>query len=195
MKPRRLSFTHVGITLIAGFLIAPHSGDVAAAPTAADSPAVRNGAHDFDFELGKWTTHLRRLQHPLSNSTTWVEYDGTTDVLSILGGRANMVELQVAGPAGRIDGLSLRLYEPESHQWTLNFANIVNGQLTSPMIGSFKDGRGEFYGKDTFNGKAILVRFLITKKTSESIEFEQAFSTDEGRTWEVNWLAVDQKRP
>jgi hypothetical protein len=193
MKSRRLSFTDVGIALIAGFLGAPYSGDVAAAPPA-NPPALRDGAHDFDFELGKWTTHLRRLQHPLSSSTTWIEYEGTTDVLSILEGRANMVELQVTGPAGRIDALSLRLYEPESHQWTLNFANIVNGQLTSPMTGGFNDGRGEFYGQDTFNGRAILVRFVITKKSSESIQFEQAFSTDGGRTWEANWLAVDQKR-
>src|ERR1051326_6771213 len=105
----------------------------------------RDGQHDFDFEIGTWKTHLRRLQRPLSGSTTWVEYDGTSVVSKVLDGRANLVELKVAGPAGRIEGLSLRLYNPQTHQWSLNFANISNGPLTPAAIGEFKNGRGEFY--------------------------------------------------
>ncbi len=153
----------------------------------------RDGQHDFDFEIGIWKTHLRRLVRPLTGSTTWVEYEGATVVRKVWDGRANLVELKVDGPAGHLEGLSLRLYNPQSRQWSLNFANINDGRLSTPAIGEFKDGRGEFYNQETYNGRAILVRFLITKVTTDSYRFEQAFSDDGGKTWEVNWLAVDTR--
>ena len=153
----------------------------------------RDGAHDFDFEIGTWKTQLRRLQRPLSGSTNWLEYEGTTVVSKVLDGRANLVELKVSGPAGRIEGLSLRLYDPEARQWSLNFANISNGQLTAPSIGAFKNGRGEFYNQDTYNGRAIFVRFVITKITDDQYRFEQSFSDDGGQTWEPNWIAIDTR--
>jgi hypothetical protein len=155
--------------------------------------AQRDGQHDFDFEIGTWKTHLRRLQRPLSGSTNWVEYDGTSVVSKVLDGRANLVELKVNGPAGRIEGLSLRLYNPESRQWSLNFANIRDGQLTIPSVGEFKNGRGEFYNKDTYDGRAILVKFVIIKITDDQYRFEQSFSDDAGKTWELNWIAIDTR--
>lgn len=155
--------------------------------------AQRDGQHDFDFEIGTWETHLRRLQRPLSGSTTWVEYEGTSVVSKVLDGRANLVELKVDGPAGRIEGLSLRLYNPQSRQWSLNFANINSGTLTPPTIGEFKDGRGEFYNQDTYNNRAILVRFVIIKITPDQYRFEQSFSDDGGKTWELNWIATDTR--
>ena len=155
--------------------------------------APRDGQHDFDFEIGTWKTHLRRLQRPLTGSTTWVEYEGTTVVRKVWDGRANLVELKVSGPSGQFEGLSLRLYNPQSRQWSLNFANIATGTLSTPTIGEFKDGRGEFYNQETYNGRAILVRFVITKVTQDQCRFEQAFSDDGGKTWEVNWIAVDTR--
>jgi hypothetical protein len=156
--------------------------------------AVLDGRHDFDFEIGHWTTHLKRLQRPLTGSTTWVEYEGTTTVRGVLNGRANLAELVVQGPAGRIEGAALRLYDPQSRQWTLNFFNIADGKLTPPMVGEFQNGRGVFHGQDTFNGRSILVRFVITKVTADSYRFEQAFSADAGQTWELNWIATDTRR-
>ena len=153
----------------------------------------RDGQHDFDFEIGTWKTHLRRLVRPLTGSTTWVEYEGTTVVRKVWNGRANLVELKVSGPAGSFEGLSLRLYNPQSRQWSLNFANINSGTLATPTIGEFKDGRGEFYNQETYNGRAILVRFVITKLSADTCRFEQAFSDDGGKTWEVNWIAVDTR--
>jgi hypothetical protein len=153
----------------------------------------RDGQHDFDFEIGTWKTQLRRLTRPLTGSTTWVEYEGTTVVRKVWNGRANLAELKVSGPAGSIEGLSLRLYNPQSRQWSLNFANINSGTLTAPAIGEFKDGRGEFYNQETYNGRAILVRFVITKLSTGSYRFEQAFSDDGGKTWEANWIAVDTR--
>ena len=153
----------------------------------------RDGQHDFDFEIGTWKTHLRRLLKPLTGSTSWVEYDGITTVRKVWNGRANLVELIADGPAGRFEGLSLRLYNPQSRQWSLNFANINGGVITTPTIGEFKNGRGEFYNQETLNGRAILVRFVISDITPDSCHFEQAFSDDGGKTWEVNWIATDTR--
>lgn len=159
-----------------------------------ETAVIAAGASDFDCEIGAWTTHLRRLRSPLSNSTEWIEYEGTSLVRPVLNGRANLVELSVAGGAGRIEGASWRLYNPEARQWSLNFANARDGLLTPPLYGAFANGRGEFYGADTLNGRAILVRFVISDITANSARFEQAFSADGGKSWEVNWIAVDTRR-
>jgi hypothetical protein len=103
------------------------------------------------------------------------------------------VELEVDGPAGHIEALSLRLYNSESHQWSLNFSSSGSGTLTQPAIGKFKDGRGEFFNQETLNGRAILVRFVISDITPTSCRFEQSFSGDGGKTWEVNWVATDTR--
>jgi len=153
----------------------------------------RDGQHDFDWEIGTWKTRLKRLQRPLTGSTTWVEYEGTTVVRKVWEGRANLVELDVTGPAGRIEGLSLRLYNPESRQWSLNFSNSRTGTMSPPTIGGFRNGRGEFYSQETLDGRAILVRFVISDITPQSCRFEQAFSGDGGKTWEVNWIATDTR--
>lgn len=153
----------------------------------------RDGHRDFDFEIGTWKTKLSRRLRPLTGSNTWVEYEGTTIVRKVWDGRANLVELEVEGPSGRIEGLSLRLYNPDTGQWSLNFSNSAGGTLSPPVFGEFKDGRGEFYGQDTLNGRVILVRFVISDITPDSCHFEQAFSDDGGKTWEVNWVAVDTR--
>lgn len=155
--------------------------------------AGRDGQHDFDFEIGTWKTHLRRLVNPLTGSTTWVEYDGTTVVRKVWNGRANLVELVADGPAGHFEGLSLRLYNPQSRQWSLNFANANGGIMAQPTIGEFKNGRGEFFDQEMFNGRAIFVRFVISDITPNSCRFEQSFSDDGGKTWEVNWIATDTR--
>jgi hypothetical protein len=156
-------------------------------------PEPGDGQDDFDFEIGTWRTELSLLRNPLSGSSTWVEYEGTSVVRKVWDGRANLVELDVEGPTGRIEGLSLRLYNPESGQWSLNFANSAYGELTPPVIGGFENGRGEFYGQEMLNGRPIFVRFIISDITPTSCRFEQAFSADGGKTWEVNWIAVDTR--
>lgn len=165
----------------------------AAAVAAQQADTLRDGQHDFDFEFGNWQTHLSRLVHPLTGSKTWVEYDGTSVVRKIWGGRANLVELDVTGPAGHIEALSLRLYDPQAHQWSLNAANVRIGTLSVPTIGEFKDGRGEFYDQEPFNGRTILVRNVWSDITANSCRFEQSFSDDGGKTWEANWIAVDTR--
>lgn len=166
----------------------PH-GPPAAAPVPA---ATRDGAHDFDFELGTWKTKLRRLTKPLSGSSEWVSYEGTTTVRPVWGGKANLVELVADGPAGRIEALSLRLYDPATRQWSLHFASARSGEVSPPSIGSFADGRGTFYANETLGDRPIRVRFVITP-SPDAIRFEQAFSADGGATWEVNWIAEDTR--
>jgi hypothetical protein len=162
-------------------------------PYRVSAQQLRDGQHDFDFEIGTWKTHLKRLVHPLTGSTTWVEYDGTTVVRKIWDGRANMVELVADGPQGHFEGLNLRLYRPQSHQWSLNFANSNDGILGQPTVGEFNNGRGEFYDQETLGGRTILVRFVISDITMNSCRFEQAFSADGGKTWELNWIATDTR--
>ena len=196
--PATAAATRVGVLLICGAMLAAQSdtqGARLSAHTAHPQRTVpeRDGQHDFDFEIGLWKTHLRRLVSPLSGSSAWVEYTGTTVVRKVWGGRANLVELVADGPAGRFEGLSLRLYNPQSRQWSLNFASVKGGVLTTPTIGEFRNGRGEFYSQEIFNGRAILVRFVISDITPDSCRFEQAFSEDGGKTWEVNWIATDTR--
>lgn len=154
---------------------------------------VHDGQHDFDLHTGTWKTQVKRLQRPLTGSTSWVEYEGTSVVRKVWNGGANLVELDVSGPAGRIEGLSLRLYNPDTRQWSLNFASKAGGTMTPPTIGEFKNGRGEFYSQETLGGRAIFVRFVIFDITPKSIRFEQAFSGDGGKTWETNWIATDTR--
>lgn len=177
--------------LIAGFstTICPQASLAAPHP----DTTKRDGSHDFDFEIGNWKTHLKRLKSPLSGTTEWIEYDGTTVVHKIWDGKANMVELEVDGPSGHFQGLNLRLYNPEARQWSLNFASSRGGTVTQPTIGEFKNGRGEFYDQESFNGRTIFVRFIITKLNADAIHFEQSFSDDGGKKWEVNWIADDTR--
>ncbi len=137
------------------------------------TPAERDGQHDFDFEIGTWKTHLRRLLHPLSGSTTWAEYEGTTFVRKVWNGRANLLVLEVDGPKGHIEALSLRLYNPQSHQWSLNFANSSGGTLSQPTIGGFKDGRGEFSTRKC----CMVAPFLFDLSSPTSLQIRRTLSS------------------
>jgi hypothetical protein len=163
------------------------------AQTAVTAAEGRDGQHDFDFEIGVWKTHLKRLVHPLSGSNDWLELDGTTVVRKVWSGRANLAELTTDAATGHLQVLSLRLYDPRSRQWSLNTANANSGSLGVPTIGEFKNGRGEFFDQESFNGRTILVRNVWSDIGADSCRFEQAFSEDGGKSWEVNWIAVDSR--
>jgi hypothetical protein len=162
-------------------------------PAASNAKTHHDGHHDFDFEGGRWKIHLKRLLHPLTGSKEWVEFDGTSVTRKVWDGKAWLEEFQTTGPTGKVEGLTLRLYHPDSHQWYLYWSNAKDGVLGIPTIGEFKDGVGEFYDQEPINGRAILVRYVWSKITPNSAHFEQAFSDDGGKTWEVNWI-TDQTR-
>ena len=169
-------------------------------PAAAAAPLPPDGQHDFDFEVGRWHVHLERLVAPLAHSTTWVRLDGTSVVRPVWNGLANLGELEVDGPGGHIEGLSFRVYDPRARQWRIHWANSTDGVLGPAMVGGFRDGRGEFYDQEDFNGRAILVRFIFSGITKTSFSIEQAFSDDGGISWETNWISTftkdaDQSEP
>lgn len=158
--------------------------------------AERDGQHDFDFELGRWKIHLKRRLHPLTGSNTWVEFDGTSVTRKVWDGRADLEEFETDSPGmGHIEGLTLRTYNPQTHQWSLYWATSKGDPISAPQVGEFKDGRGrgEFYGTDTLNGKQIFVRYIWSNTNTDTPHFEQSFSNDGGKTWEVNWI-TDQTR-
>jgi hypothetical protein len=148
----------------------------------------RDGQKDFDFLIGQWKVHNRRLQNPLTESTTWYEFEATSVARHIWGGRANMEEFEADGPTGRIQGMAVRLYNAQSRQWSIYWGNSAKGVLDTPMIGEFKNGRGEFYDQEMFEGRSIFVRFIWSEMTPTSCRWEQAFSPDGGKTWETNWV-------
>jgi hypothetical protein len=156
----------------------------------------RDGQHDFDFLVGSWKFHLKRLKRRLAGSNEWVEFDGTTTCRKVLDGRAEVEEMNVesADKLIHIQGLALRLYNPESRQWSIYWANAADGVLDqNPMVGQFSNGRGEFYNQQVYEGRAIYARFVWSGVTTDSPHFEQAFSADGGKTWETNWI-TDQTR-
>jgi hypothetical protein len=173
----------------------PAQTDGAAAKVGSQTTtSERDGQHDFDFALGNWRAHLKRLEHPLTGSKTWVEFDGTFVARKVWDGRAMIEEVELDSPGGHMEGMTLRLYNPQTHQWSIYWANSKNGAMdTSPQVGQFKNGRGEFYGTDTLNGKLIYVRFVWTNTNTNTPHFEQSYSDDGGKTWEVNWM-TDQTR-
>jgi len=198
--PSMNALTHVRTYLLACSLVValrPLRGLTQPNPDAhadAHPTMEREGQHDFDFEFGTWKSHGSRRLHPLTGSNAWVDFDGITVVRKIWDGRANLVELEADGPAaGHIENLSLRLYNPQSRQWSLYYANSKGGTLSVPAVGEFKDGRGEFFDMELINGKNTLVRNVWSDITPNSCHFEQAFSTDQGKTWEVNWMTTDTR--
>ncbi|MCU1284010.1 MAG: hypothetical protein JWO13_360 [Acidobacteriales bacterium] len=150
--------------------------------------APQDGQHGFDFDFGAWKTHSSRLLHPLTGSKEWVELDGITVVTKVWDGRANLAEYKASGGSNQIELLSLRVYNPDAHQWSLNFATPGVGRLGIPSVGEFKNGRGEFYDQEEINGKFVLVRFSIWPISPDTAQSEQAFSNDGGKTWETNWI-------
>jgi hypothetical protein len=157
----------------------------------AAAPArVRDGSNDFDFEFGEWHMKLERRLDPLTGSERWIEYEGPSVVRKVWDGKANLGEIDVAGSAGRIQGLSLRVYNPQSRQWSITYANSASGLSATPMVGGFRDGRGEFYSQEIYRDRAIFVRFVFSDITTRSFRLEQAFSDDGGKTWEANWIAT-----
>jgi hypothetical protein len=158
--------------------------------TSAEPPAERDGQHDFDFHVGTWNSDISKLQHPLTGSTTWIKCQGKLVARKVWDGRAQMEELEADCPTGHMEDLLLFLYNPETHQWSLNSAAVGDGVVGTPMFGEFKDGRGEFYDQETYKGRAIMVRQVWSDITPTSHRFEQSFSDDGGKTWETNFRAT-----
>lgn len=176
------------VSAVYGLALAlPLSGVADSAP--AGAAAVRDGQHDFDFDIGVWRTHIRRILDPLSGATHSVELNGTVTVRKVWDGRAALEEIETDGPNGRWEGMTLFVYNPAAHQWSMNFVNSKVGQLGTPLIGSFNNGRGELIGQDTIDGRTILVRGVWSDIKPDSHQYEESYSADGGRTWARAFIA------
>lgn len=180
------------LALVAGAcLAAAHIACIAAA----GAPAARDSSHDFDFAMGTWKTHSSRLLQPLTGSRRWIEMNGVTVVTPVWGGRGNLAEYEGDGPGGRVQLLALRLYDPQSGQWNLNFATSARGTFAVPAYGEFKNGRIDFFDQEPLSQRMILVRFSLWPVDRDTARSEQAFSADGGQTWEVNWITEYTRIP
>lgn len=152
--------------------------------------APRDGAHDFDFDLGVWKTHIVRRLHPLSGSDETMTLNGTVTVRKLWAGRAQVEEIEADGPKGHWEGMTVFLYDPQARQWSMNFANSSEGRFTTPMIGSFAKGRGELIGTDMLEGRAILVRATWSDIAPTTHVYQESYSADGGRSWQVAFTAT-----
>jgi len=151
--------------------------------------AERAMNHDFDFLLGAWNVHHRYLKGRLQGSSQWTEFDGSSEMKPLLNGLGNVDRYWFVRDSESIEGVALRLFNPKKGEWTIYWADTKNpGTLQPPIIGKFHGDHGEFIGEDKFNGRKILCRFRWTRFANGDPQWEQAFSTDEGKTWETNWI-------
>jgi hypothetical protein len=150
---------------------------------------TNDGRRDFDFLRGKWQSKQRRLDQWNVGSDTWIEFECELENFPILNGLGNFDELVMHTAQGEQRGVSLRLFSPETKAWSIYWANSRTAELGTPMVGGFKDGRGEFYAHELYDGRWIHSRFIWSRITEASPRWEQAFSVDGARTWETNWVA------
>ena len=167
-----------------------------AGPAGDAAPAVRDGAHDFDFEIGTWAMHRRRLLNPLTGSTTWVDPGPATHLVRpIWGGLATLAEFQIDSPAPHFVGSLLHLYNATAHQWSVFWVSRADAAVGPPMVGAFTDGRGVFFDQELVDGKAVLARVIYSDITPTSFRTDRAYSTDGGTTWEVNEIDTYTREP
>ena len=164
--------------------------DQSAAASTQDSAATaHDGQRDFDFELGTWAIHIKRLLHPLSGRTEWASPEGYSHIVrKVWDGRASLAELENDRPSRHFDGLMLRMYDPQSHQWSIYWGSSKTGALDAPLVGHFDNGRGEFFVHDTYQGTPVLVRLVYSDITPTSFRTESSYSADSGKSWESNLI-------
>jgi hypothetical protein len=155
------------------------------------------GVHDFDFLVGHWRVHHRKLKARLADNHEWIEFEGTLYSQPLLGGYSNVDDLVLNVPGAPYRGVALRSFDPKSQQWSIWWLDSRTplGPLDPPMRGSFKNGVGTFYGDDTLNGKPVRARFIWSDITRTSCHWEQAYSPDGGKTWETNWVQDIRRTP
>ena len=151
---------------------------------------LHDGRADFDFLIGSWTSRQKRLRERLKGSNDWEEFAALLEVHKVLDGAGNFDELVMERESRIMRGATLRLYDAQTRQWSIYWADGIHGALGVPEVGSFQDdGCGYFYAQEPFEGRMIFSRFIWSHETPDTCRWEQAFSEDAGRTWETNWTA------
>ncbi len=143
--------------------------------------------HDFDFYEGKWKLRNKKLKTRLNNCTEWAEFESTQEMYRVLNGLGNIDNYLATFDGVPFEGMSVRLFNPKTKLWSIYWADSNEGVLQPPVIGSFENEMAHFFTKDNFNGKNILVVFRWDIRDKENPAWSQAFSEDNGKTWEWNW--------
>ena len=186
---RSVMIALLGLCLAApGQLAAQSHPDSGPGMNQTDSAAP--GLHDFDFLVGQWQAHHRKLKQRLANNHEWIEFEGTLFTQPLMGSYSNVDDTVLNVPGAPYRGVALRSFDPETQQWSIWWldSRTPHAPLDPPMKGSFHNGVGTFYGDDTLNGKPVRARFLWSDITPTSGHWEQAYSPDGGKTWETNWV-------
>jgi hypothetical protein len=153
-----------------------------------DNEMTHSSEKDFDFLFGQWRVFHRRLKIRLADNHDWQEFEGKTTAQPLLGGLGNVDDNVLHLPDGTYRAVSMRSFDPVLRRWAIWWLDARNPhQLDTPVIGTFENNVGTFFANDHFNGQPILVRFRWTQTQSASPLWEQAFSADNGVTWEDNW--------
>lgn len=142
---------------------------------------------DFDFLIGSWRIHNRKLAARLAGSDEWTEFGATGECRKMLAGMANVDSFVTEFDGEPFEGMALRLFNPNDRLWRIYWADSRRVTLDPPQTGSFNDGVGEFLARDTFGGIDIIVKFRWDASDPDRPIWSQAFSTDEGESWEWNW--------
>lgn len=145
-----------------------------------------DGMQDFEFLYGQWLVQNRRRRQRLNACDDWDDFDSMHKCWPLLDGLGNVDEF-VCDDCGPL-GASLRIFDPQSRRWTLHWLSSSDCVLQPPLQGAFRDGVGEFYGETRLDGRPTLVRYVWTRRDSESPRCEQAYSNDGGATWETYWI-------
>jgi len=159
-----------------------------AAAQAAQDPNIAEHAHDFEFLVGRWRVRHHRLKGRLVGSTDWEDFAGSCTTWLTLGGFGTADDNVIEIPSGTYRAMGIRAFNPDTRQWAIWWLDArYPTRIDPPVFGRFENGAGEFMGDDTLNGRAIKVRFRWTDIDTPRPHWEQAFSPDDGATWEANW--------
>jgi hypothetical protein len=155
------------------------------------NPREDDGRHDFDFLFGSWRVHNRKLERPFAGIPEWIEFGTTATARPILEGLGNVDTFRAEASGGREawEGCTLRLFDPVERRWSIHWASTKRpGHLDPPVVGRFDGELGTFYGEDRLGDRHIRVRFEWQALGADGARWEQAFSADDGVTWERNWI-------
>jgi hypothetical protein len=150
-------------------------------------PSQTSSHTDFDFYIGKWNIRNKKLKERLNNCDEWIEFNSTDDTSHLLKGFANMNKFAATFDGEPFEGIAIRLFNPQTKLWSIYWADSNAVSFDPPMVGSFDGNIGKLYCKDKFKGRDIIVLFHWDKTDIDNPIWSQAFSTDNGKTWEWNW--------
>lgn len=151
------------------------------------APAKNSSHNDFDFFIGKWKIHNRKLKSRLENCDKWIEFEANQECAHILNGFGNQDFFRAKFEGAPFEATTLRLFNPRTRLWSIYWADSNVVVLGVPQVGSFDGNIGKFYAKDTWENTPVIVQFLWDKTNPAEPVWSQAFSADNGKTWEWNW--------